>query len=91
MVWKGIGWMSSFPKGTTDEEREQMYLKRIEDYIKTMMTRYKSKHRVSLRGIGWLNRFHSFCFVRTLPIALLPRQIGLSDGLLSTNGSTTPV
>lgn len=46
LVWKGIGWMSEYPEGTTDAERNQLYLDRIESYIKTMMTRYKGAFRV---------------------------------------------
>jgi GH35 family endo-1,4-beta-xylanase len=42
LMWKGIGWMSSHPAGMSDEEIKELYLTRMEDYIKTMMTRYKS-------------------------------------------------
>jgi GH35 family endo-1,4-beta-xylanase len=41
MVWKGIGWMSEVPENTTDSQRTEIYLNRIENYIKTMMGRYK--------------------------------------------------
>lgn len=42
LLWKGIGWMTySKPKGISDDDLRQLYLTRIEDYIRTMLTRYK--------------------------------------------------
>lgn len=43
LIWKGIGWMTDYrPNGEkTDAELKPLFMSRMEDYIKTMLTRYK--------------------------------------------------
>jgi hypothetical protein len=67
MVWKGIGWMSEVPENTTDSQRTEIYLHRTENYIKTMMGRYKgidarnAAHLATAKASFSLAFFCAFC------------------------------
>lgn len=55
LIWKGIGWMSSHPPNMSDADLQNLYLSRMQDYIKTVLGRYKDRIKRWVVVNEWFN------------------------------------